>query len=117
VTNLGIQMLYYDQLAKNDELEWSYSDGIEGISQRARMLHGDEDYDAPVIVKWPYPLPQDPSEQTKNVGAQQEMGLMSKRTGAEKLGLNWQQEQERMAEDGDSDADAMERLITQGGAE
>jgi hypothetical protein len=115
VTNLGIRALYIDQLAKNEELGWQYGEGIQGVSQRVRMVNGEPDYDAPVTTKWADPLPKDPLEVAGKLQIERDMGIVSQHTASEQMDHNWQLEQEYMAEETDAQAATMEKLMIAGG--
>jgi hypothetical protein len=112
VTNLGIRALYIDQLAKNEELGWQYATGIQGVSQRVRMLLGVPDYQAPVIVKWADPLPKDSKEEREALAIEQGMGTVSKQTIAKDLDRNWTLELEQMDEESQDEGSLMNRVLT-----
>lgn len=98
VTNLGVKVLFGDMLSKVTELQRRYERGIQAISQRILMLLG---FDAVrPKVHWPDPLPQDPMQSMQWLSMAREAGLISRRSMASTLGLDWQLEQLRMMEDG-----------------
>ncbi len=98
VTNLGMRALFVDALSKNNELREQYEWGIAAVSQRMRMLAGDEDYETtPVQVHSQDPLPVDPTEATNVIEKQMTLRLVSQETSARDLGRDWKLEQERMA--------------------
>lgn len=52
--------------------------------------------DLPVSLLWPEMLPDDPKETTEILTVHQSLGIVSKKTTAEKLGYNWEKEQDQM---------------------
>lgn len=109
VTNLGIRALYIDQLAKNEDLRRRYERGIQEISMRMLYLMGEE-VQRPA-VHWPDPLPQDPLQTVEVVERERALGLISRESMANALGIDWAIEQERMLEgDGLVELLSMERL-------
>lgn len=110
VTNLALRALFFDQLNKNDELQRVYGKGIREISKRLRMVSGAEDFTSNVKVVFADPLPIDPMEQVNVLKTEKELGTISKQTIAEERGRNWQQELQRMDEEGDDETKLIESI-------
>ncbi len=107
VTNLALRALYMDMLAKNEQLRRQYEGGIAGVSQRLLMLDGRPSEPAPKVI-WPDPLPSDPKEMVDVLEKERSMGLVSKESAARERGRDWELEQARMDEEGES---MIERML------
>lgn len=115
ITNLGIKAAFMDMLAKNAQLQRQYGRGIAEISKRFLMLGGYA-YDVKPHIVWATPLPTSDLEETQIAQQQIDMGVLSKETAAGALGLDWQQEVERLANEGDTAQTALDRQMARGGA-
>lgn len=113
VTNLGVKILYGDQLAKNEELKRRYERGIQEISRRVLYLQGREP-ERPTII-WPDPLPQDPLQTVEYLERTQALGLVSRETMAHTLGIDWGLEQVRMLDNGNLELLFAENMSRQPG--
>jgi len=110
ITNLGIKAAFMDMLAKNAQLQRQYGRGIAEISKRFLMLNG-MDYNVKPHIVWATPLPTSDLEETQIAQQQIDMGVLSKETAAGDLGRDWQQETERMANEGDAAQTALDRQM------
>lgn len=100
MTNLGIRAAFMPMIAKTAQLRRNYTDGIVAITRLVLMLTGKtsaEDGDKlPVKVVWGDALPTDEREELAVIQQQMMMGVMSKRTAATRLGLNYDKEVSNM---------------------
>lgn len=97
LTNFGLRILFFDALNKLDTKRNLYGWGIREINRRLQMFSNMEPYDCEMV--WQDPLPVDRQALTQNVQAALGMGVISKQTACERLGYDWEREQERMEEE------------------
>jgi hypothetical protein len=105
VTNLGVQTVFIDQLAKTDELWEQYEPGIVALCKVMLMLNG-MDWDRQIKVIRSSPLPTDPKETMDVQSAELEQGLVSKETIMRERGRNPQQERKSMEQEEEESATA-----------
>lgn len=110
MTNLGIRAFFMDMIAKNEVLRRMYGWGIQQISRRVLMI-GEYPSEMPPKLKWGEALPVDHREEVDLVQKQTEMNLMSKRTAASELGLNYENEVDRQIEEKDIEGLLMDRKL------
>lgn len=92
MTNLGIRAAFMPMIAKTAQLRRNYTDGIVAISRLILMINGMGEADTPIKVVWGDALPTDERETLALVQQQMMMGVMSKRTAAARLGLDYDKE-------------------------
>jgi hypothetical protein len=95
LTNFGLRVLYQDNLAKVATKRELFGDMLAELIRRLLVLAGMQ----PVAVQVVFPdfLPQDEAAEAQGHIALVGAGLESKQTAADALGLDWEQEQERMS--------------------
>lgn len=110
MTNLGIRSFFMDMIAKNEILRRMYGWGMQQISRRVLMLGGYPSDMSPKL-KWGEALPVDHREEVDLVQKQRDMKLMSARTASAELGLDFEQELERMDEELERSGDVLETML------
>jgi hypothetical protein len=99
VTNASVRTLFLDALAKNEILRDTYLRAIKAACRVALAIgykHGKVPMfpnDREIYVSMDTPLPVDKTENANVVALGIAGGYMSRRSGAELMGLNWQFEQ------------------------
>ena len=96
ITNFGLRTLYKDPLDKLTTKRSLYGKGLADISERGLALIG---YSARPVVTWADPLPFNDQEEIQGIQTEMGLGILSKETAAGLRGRNWEQEQERIAEE------------------
>ena len=96
ITNFGLRTLYKDALDKLATKRALYGAGLADIGERALALMG---YAARPVVEWPDPLPFNDQEEIAGIQTEIGLGILSKETAAGLRGRDWEQEQERIAEE------------------
>lgn len=117
LTNFGLRVLFKDELHKNNTKRELYGDGLLEVVRRLLILGGAGVTDPGEII-WPDPLPVNESEQVEAFKADLEMGLASKQTVSGLREYDWEQEQQRMADEraaSDNVGAAVLRAFGQGG--
>lgn len=97
-TAYEVRLDYRDMSDKNNMLTAQYASmGIVPISQRLLML-ANRPYELMSLhVEWPNPLPTNPLEDVKVAQLMKDqLGILSPQTAAERLGLDYEMEQQRM---------------------
>lgn len=112
VTNLGLKVAFMKMLAQNERLHRSYSNGLKRIIEVILELMGMDTEMVKPKLTWPMALPMSELEATQTVQMQMDMGVLSKESAATELGIDWQQEQERLDSEG-ADAQAMADMVGQ----
>jgi hypothetical protein len=94
LTNFGLRVLYQDNLAKIGTKRELFGDALEELIRRLQVMAGLE----PIAVRsvWPDFLPEDEVGRATYEQTLVDMRVKSRKTAAEDLGLDWEQEQERM---------------------
>jgi hypothetical protein len=119
LTNFGLRILFFDALNKLETKRGLYGDGLKEINKRLQLFSGIAQ-PFPCEVVWQDPLPTDEAAQRQNYQADLAMGVVSKQTVSEKLGYNWESEQERMSEEqaatGNIGAELLRAFESTGGA-
>jgi hypothetical protein len=97
VTNLGIQTIHMDMLAKNEQLRRQYENGILAITQVIRQVMGWEMEPVGHVV-WADALPEDENLSIDAIAKQMNLGLMSKETASNRLPepVDFQTEQDKI---------------------
>ncbi len=98
MTNLGIRSVFMDMIAKNETLRRQYAYGIQQINQTLLAIDG-RDADIQTVVEWGEALPVDNREELDLIQRQMQLGLISKRTAANMLGINYDTELGNMVEE------------------
>lgn len=96
ITNFGLRTLYKDALDKLATKRVLYGKGLADISERALALVG---WAARPVVSWPDPLPFNDQEEIAGIQTEMALGILSKETAAGLRGRQWEQEQERIADE------------------
>jgi hypothetical protein len=78
----------------------TYGALIRRVSQRLLSLQNPDWAHAAIMLGWQDPLPADDLQQAQVIQTLIAAGVMSKRSGATNVGLDWDDEQENMAEEG-----------------
>ncbi len=116
LTNFGLRILFFDALNKLETKRNLYGWGLREINRRLLIFSGQEPYDCKVI--WKDPLPVDETAERQNAQTDLAMGIASKQTIAERLGYDWETEQQRMADEqqaGDNMGAALLRAFDKNG--
>lgn len=87
----------------------TYGALVVRVSQHLLELRNPAWADQEVQLTWQDPLPSDDLQQAQYVQVGVLTGLMSKQTGAEKLGLDWETERDRMEEEDQASAQAFSK--------
>jgi len=101
VTNLGLRILFKDEMDKLASKRLLYGDALAELNRRLLILSGftGADADGGVVI-WPDPLPTDEMAKAQALQVELGMGTVSKETIATELGRDWAQEEERIAKQG-----------------
>lgn len=110
LTNFGLRVLTHDALARLNVKRAVFGEMLKELNRRLLVLSGAQQTD-PGEVVWPDPLPVNEAEEMQHYEAAQRLGVMSKQTIAEKLGLDWETEQERLEADQSQEEEVGERLL------
>ena len=97
LTNFGLRVLYQDNInliATHREL---FGNMLEELVRRLLIIAGKEEVDCDVV--WPDWMPVNEVEEVASLQADMATGLLSKQTAAKKRGYDWEQEQERLADE------------------
>ncbi|GIW60723.1 MAG: hypothetical protein KatS3mg087_1789 [Patescibacteria group bacterium] len=97
VTNLGIRATYLPMLSKVEVLRRNYERGITRICKLVALVN--LSVDTQFSLMWPDALPTNMIEQLALIERQINLGVMSRQTAAELLGLNWPKEQRLIDEE------------------
>ncbi len=111
VTNLGVQTVFIDQLAKNDELWEQYEPGIADLCKTMLCVAGKE-WDRQIKITRSSPLPTDPKETIEVQEKELTLELVSKETVMRERGRNPQQERKLIEEEGAWNDNAIMRALT-----
>lgn len=99
IAGVALLLLYRPLIAKTETKRDTYGDLLAEVNKRLLHLGGKGDYGTlDVPLTWPDPLPKDQLSEAQTVREWGDIGV-SKQTRVEKLGLDWEQEQARIAEE------------------
>jgi len=115
LTNFALRVLYQDAMSKLEDKRGLYGEMLVEINHRLLALAG-LDSDGGTVV-WPDVLPIDEVGQVSALKADMEMGLVSKQTAAHERGYEWEDEEQRLAQEsmtGDNVGAALLRAFGQG---
>ena len=101
VTNLGVQTVFIDQLAKTDELWEQYEPGIADLC-KTMLCVGGKEWDRQIKATRSSPLPTDPKETMDVQKDELEQELVSKQTIMRERGRNPQMERKLIDEEDSS---------------
>lgn len=110
VTNLGVQTVFIDQLAKTDELWDQYEPGLIDVSKVMLMLAKTE-WDREIKVTRSSPLPTDPKETIDVQKEEIDLALVSRETIMRERGRNPKKERELIDEEDSSGDNAVIRAM------
>jgi len=110
ITNFGLRVLFKDALDRLELKRSLYGAALIEINRRVAELGG---YGANNvgILHWANPLPEDRLEDVEAAVKERELGTVSKETIAADLNRDWELEQERMANEAESEEDIGSRLL------
>lgn len=103
LSGVALEILYQPLIEKTKTKRNLYGDLIVELCRRLLDLAGYGPKNVATIT-WPRLLPVDPLQERQADLLEDQMGLVSKQTLSERLGLDWETEKKRMAEE---DADAL----------
>jgi len=98
LSGLALQVLYGPLVRKNGTKQRLYGDMLTDLSARLLEMSG-QGADLDVSISWPNPLPADPVAERTALQTDTAMGVASKATVAEKLGYNWNHENDRIQQE------------------
>ena len=107
ISGVAILILYRPLIAKTETKRDTYGDAIVELCQRLLVISGKAKtvVDLDVVLGWPDVLPKDRATEVETAVSLRRDLNVSERTVYEGLGIPWEQEKERRAEE---DADPME---------
>lgn len=109
LTNFGVRMLYNDMIANVRRMQTGYGAVLAELSRRAlAMLNVDATLPK---VTWADALPKNELEILMAIEKARALGVMSKQTASEKLGLDFEAEQAQQEEEGTEAADALANVM------
>ena len=114
VTNLGVQTVFIDQLAKNDELWEQYEPGLVDLCKLMLCVAG-KMWDRMIKITRSSPLPTDPKEVMDVQEKELTLELASKETIMRERGRNPQQERKLIEQEGSSGDNAIIRALAREG--
>ena len=97
LTNFGLRVLFIDALARLETKQELYGEALVELNRRMLVIAGKGDDGGTVV--WPDILPVDETIQVSALEADQRMGIVSKQTIAKIRGYEWEDEEERIAND------------------
>lgn len=95
LTNFGLKVLYQDALARLHTKQELYGDALVELNRRMSVIGGFEDDGGEII--WPEILPVNDIDVITALKSQMELGVISKQSVARELGIDWTEEEERLA--------------------
>ena len=109
LTNFGLRVLYQDALQKLATKRELYGEMLTELNRRCLLLVGKEGDGGECV--WPEPLPESGQEETATLQSDLAMGIVSKQTVSKLRGYDWNDEQERIAEEATGENDIGTRLL------
>lgn len=97
ITNFGLRVLAGRALNKMRDKRQTYGWLITELNRRLLDMLGIAGFDT--IIKWPDPLPEDPSEKLARAQREIDMGVVSVETIAGELGRSWEEEGPKIMEE------------------
>jgi hypothetical protein len=116
LTNFGMRVRYQDNLNKIETKRELFGDAVEELCRRLQVMAGLQP--AEVEVMWSDWMPVNETELMQATQTKLDIGVESKQTAAEELGLDWEQEQERIGAEQqatDNIGATMLRMFNRGG--
>lgn len=98
LSGVALQILYQPLVEKTQTKRLLYGDLLVELCRRLLDLGGFGPANI-VTITWPELLPGDPLQERQVYLLEDQLGVVSKQTIAERLGLDWETEQQRMAEE------------------
>lgn len=114
-TGVALKVEYETLVEKTETKHLTYGFLFIEIARRLLALSGKENLI--VMANWSDPVPSDPKADAEADESEIRMGVVSKRTIAEKRGYDWETEQERIAEESQASAEAMAAAFNRGAVE
>lgn len=112
---VALKVEYEPLVEKTGTKHLTYGFVISEISRRLLALAGMNGWT--VVIGWPDSMPSDPKADAEADESEIRMGIVSKRTISEKRGYDWEQEQQRIAEEAEASAAAMTKAFREGNLE
>lgn len=97
MTNFRLRVIYQDNKSKINTMRELMGDALEEINRRLLLMAGMEAVETEVV--WPEFIPVNEVDTATYHQTLLGMGVESKQTAAEEIGLDWEQEQERTGEE------------------
>ena len=110
LTNFGLRVMMGDALAKASTKRQLYGMGLQAVNRRVMEMLGYGPDNVTKII-WQDMLPSNTVEAAQVQQLLLGMGVTSKASAATALGLDWEQEQERMADESAGEDDIGARLL------
>lgn len=100
LTNFGVRLLYQAAMSKMDTKRELYGEALAEVNRRLMILDGvpEQQADGGEVI-FHDPLPVNSVEEMTAIQQKLQLGLMSKASAAEELGIDWEAEKVRLAED------------------
>lgn len=111
LTNFGLRVLFGDAMDKLGTKQELYGMGLKRINRYALELLGYGPDNLTEVI-WPDVLPTSGLETTQVQQMRLDMGIQSKQTTAMMLGLDWEEEQERMQDEKAGETDIGSMLLS-----
>jgi len=99
MTNFRVKIAFQKALQKLHVKRELYGDALININKYLLILGGYGEDPDPGEIVWPEVLPINEMEHATSVQTDLGMGIVSKQTAAKKRGYDWEQEQERLADE------------------
>lgn len=112
---VALKVEYEPLVEKTGTKHLTYGYVVSETARRILALRGMPGWT--VTIGWPESVPSDPKADAEADEAELRMGVVSKRTIAEKRGYDWTVEQERIAEEAETSAQAAARAFREGRVE
>lgn len=112
LTNFGLKLMFAEALAKNDKKRMLAGRGLAELARRVGVVLGFA-WDGATVV-WSDPLPANRVEQVANAKEEIAMGISSRQTQSERLGYDWEREEQRIAAEKSAQQAAMSEMLLSG---